>query len=41
MAVTFQLPADVERRLRAETPNLEAAAKEAMLATGGIFCLAE
>ena len=31
MAVTFQLPADVEQRLRAETPNLDAEAKEAML----------
>ena len=31
MAVTFQLPADVEQRLRAETPDLDAEAKEAML----------
>ena len=31
MAVTIQLPPDVEQRLRAETPNLDAEAKEAML----------
>jgi hypothetical protein len=31
MAVTIQLPADVEQRLRAESPNLDAEAKEAML----------
>lgn len=31
MAVTVHLPADVEQRLRAETPNLDAEAKEAML----------
>jgi predicted HTH domain antitoxin len=31
MAVTFQLPADVEQRLRSETPDLDAEAKEAML----------
>jgi predicted HTH domain antitoxin len=29
MAVTFQLPADVEQKLRAENPNLDAEAKEA------------
>ncbi|MGA3067398.1 MAG: UPF0175 family protein [Tepidisphaeraceae bacterium] len=29
MPVTFQLPADVERKLRAECPDLEGAAKEA------------
>ncbi|MGD9635444.1 MAG: UPF0175 family protein [Pirellulales bacterium] len=31
MAVTIQLPADVEERLRAETPDLDTAAKEAFL----------
>lgn len=31
MAVTFELPPDVEKRLRAETPNLDAEAKEAMV----------
>ena len=31
MAVTIQLPADVEQRLRAETPDLDSEAKEAML----------
>ena len=31
MAVTVELPADVEQRLRAETPDLESEAKEAML----------
>jgi hypothetical protein len=31
MSVTFELPADVEERLRAETPNFEAEAKEAVL----------
>jgi hypothetical protein len=31
MAVTFELPPDVEQRLRADTPNLDAEAKEAML----------
>jgi predicted HTH domain antitoxin len=31
MAVTIQLPADVERRLRAESPDLDSEAKEAML----------
>jgi predicted HTH domain antitoxin len=31
MAVTIQLPADVEERLRAQSPNLDAEAKEAML----------
>lgn len=31
MAVTVELPADVEKRLRAESPDLEADAKEAML----------
>ena len=31
MAVTIQLPPDIEQRLRAETPNLDAEAKEAML----------
>jgi hypothetical protein len=31
MAVTIQLPADVEERLRAESPDLDAEAKEAML----------
>jgi len=31
MAVTIQLPAAVEQRLRAETPDLDAEAKEAML----------
>ncbi len=31
MALTVQLPADLEQRLRAETPNLDSEAKEAML----------
>lgn len=31
MAVTIQLPADVEERLRADTPDLDGAAKEAFL----------
>jgi len=31
MAVTVELPADVEQRLRAQTPNLDFEAKEAML----------
>jgi predicted HTH domain antitoxin len=31
MAVTIQIPADVEQRLRAEDPDLEATAREAML----------
>jgi hypothetical protein len=31
MAVTIQLPTDVEQRLRAEMPNLDVEAKEAML----------
>jgi hypothetical protein len=31
MAVTFDLPADVEQRLREQSPNLDAEAKEAML----------
>ena len=31
MSVTVQLPADVEQRLRAACPNLDAEAKEAML----------
>lgn len=31
MAVTIQLPPDVEQRLRAETPNLDIEAKEALL----------
>jgi predicted HTH domain antitoxin len=31
MAVTIQLPADVEERLRSESPDLDAEAKEAML----------
>jgi hypothetical protein len=31
MAVTVQLPTDLEARLRAQTPNLDAEAKEAML----------
>lgn len=31
MAVTIQLPADVEERLRADTPDLDRAAKEAFL----------
>jgi predicted HTH domain antitoxin len=30
MAVTIQLPDDVEKRLRGETPNLDAEAKEAV-----------
>jgi hypothetical protein len=29
MSVTFDLPADVEQKLRAQTPNLDTAAKEA------------
>jgi predicted HTH domain antitoxin len=29
MAITFQLPADVEKRLRAESPDLDAEAREA------------
>ena len=31
MSVTVELPADVEKRLRAESPDLESEAKEAML----------
>lgn len=31
MAVIVELPTDVEQRLRAETPDLESAGKEAML----------
>ncbi|MEX0642190.1 MAG: UPF0175 family protein [Pirellulales bacterium] len=31
MAVTVELPADLEQRLRVETPDLESHAKEAML----------
>jgi predicted HTH domain antitoxin len=31
MAVTIQLPADVEERLRADSPNLDSEAKEALL----------
>jgi hypothetical protein len=31
MAVTFELPVEVEARLRAQSPNLDAEAKEAML----------
>jgi Uncharacterised protein family (UPF0175) len=31
MAVTIQLPGDVEERLRRQTPNLDDEAKEAML----------
>jgi predicted HTH domain antitoxin len=31
MSVTVELPADVEQRLRAETPDLDSEAKEAML----------
>ena len=31
MAVTVELPPDVEQRLRAASPNLDAEAKEAML----------
>jgi hypothetical protein len=31
MAVTIQLPPEVEERLRAESPDLDAEAKEAML----------
>jgi hypothetical protein len=31
MAVTIQLPEEVERRLRAESPDLDSEAKEAML----------
>jgi hypothetical protein len=31
MAVTIHLPADVELRLRAESPDLDSEAKEAML----------
>ena len=30
MALTIQLPSDVEQRLRAQTPNLDAEAKEAV-----------
>ena len=31
MSLTVQLPTDLETRLRSETPNLDAEAKEAML----------
>jgi hypothetical protein len=31
MALTIQLPSDIEQRLRADTPDLDAEAKEAML----------
>jgi len=31
MSVTIQIPADVEQRLRAENPDLETTAREAML----------
>ena len=31
MAVTIELPADFEERLRAETPDLDSEAKEALL----------
>jgi hypothetical protein len=31
MAVTFELPSEVEQRLRAESPNLDAEAKESLL----------
>lgn len=31
MAIIVELPADMEKRLRAETPDLESEAKEAML----------
>lgn len=31
MAVTIELPTDIEQRLRAEHPNLDVEAKEAML----------
>ena len=31
MAVTIQLPPDVEQRLRADSPDLDVVAKEAML----------
>ena len=31
MAVTIQLPPDVEQRLRAESPDLDSEAKEALL----------
>ncbi|HJQ78797.1 MAG TPA: UPF0175 family protein [Lacipirellulaceae bacterium] len=31
MAVTIDLPAEVERKLRAESPDLDSEAKEAML----------
>lgn len=31
MALTIELPAEVEQRLRAETPDLDSEAKEAML----------
>ena len=31
MAVTIQLPAELEQRLRAETPDLDSDAKEALL----------
>ena len=31
MNITIPIPADLERKLRAETPNLDATAKEAIL----------
>jgi len=31
MSITFELPPDIEKRLRAETPDLDAEAKEAIL----------
>jgi predicted HTH domain antitoxin len=31
MAITIELPSDVEQRLRAESPNLDAEAKESLL----------
>jgi predicted HTH domain antitoxin len=31
MSVTIQIPADIEQRLRSETPNLEADARESLL----------
>ena len=31
MAITVQLPADLEQRLRAQTPDLDAQAKETLL----------
>jgi Uncharacterised protein family (UPF0175) len=31
MAVTFELPREVEQRLRAETPDLDAEAKQSLL----------